>query len=378
MHILFDLRTVDALPTADRVYLLSLVDGLLPALEARDKVTVLLFKGHPLPWTPIEHPNVTYREALHHGRSWAGIREMKQIAREIRPTVYWSADPLLRPPKFPRRLRVVFAAEELLHFHDKSRFSLLERIKWAILAKPRLLAAHALVCPCRAQEVRMIAALGLSTRRKAHIIHNGVHLIFRHHSEAEVLAVRRRWLIPKRYAILVARAEGHHNLETVFKALSCSEEVSSIPCVIVGEAPPTSAMRDLVHEYHLEGMVRHISSKKLPPADLAALYSGAAVTLEPTLFANYCPPIPQSMACGTPVICAATPANKELFGNAVLRVHPTDAAEWAKAFSALTLSTSLRERLIERGKACVAELTWTATAKASMALARKLCGEATR
>ena len=83
--------------------------------------------------------------------------------------------------------------------------------------------------------------------------------------------------------------------------------------------------------------------------------------------------IAQALTCGAPVICAAGASNKELFGNAVRRVHPTDPAEWAKAFSAVTLSTALCERLARRAQAQMAERTWTATAKALFAVGRELC-----
>lgn len=378
MHILFDLRTVDALPAADRIYLIALVDGLLPALGEGDRVTVLLAKGKPLLLPPIEHPAVAYVEAERAGRTSAGAAELMRLARRLRPNVYWSADPLLRPPLWPRRLKVVFAAEELLHFADPARFGRLERLWWRLTARPRLAAAHALVCPSHAQEVRLIAALGLHARRKTHVVPNGVHPIFRRHDEAEILAARRRWLVPQRYVLLVGRAEGRHNLGTPLRALAGNEEVSSATCVIVGDATPPPALRALIRDCHLEGMVRTIDADALPPADLSALYSGATVTFEPSTCADYRPTILQSMACGTPVICAASAVNEELFGNAALRVHPTDAAEWGKAFTALTLSSGLRERLVERGLACVAGRTWTATAKATMALARQLAKESAR
>lgn len=378
MHILFDLRTVDVLPTADRIYLVALVDGLLPALREGDRVTVLLAKGKPLAFPPIEHPAVAYVEAEREGRSSAGAAELTRLARRLRLDVYWSADPTLRPPTWPRRLKVVFAAEELLHVSDPARFGRLERFWWRLTVRPRLAAAQALVCPSHAQEVRVIAALGLHVRRKTHVVPNGVHPLFRQHDEAEIVAARRRWLVPQRYVLLVGRAEGAHNLDTPLRALAGNEEVSSATCVIVGDATPSPALRALIRDCHLEGMVRTIDADALPPEDLSALYSGASVTFEPSMSADYRPTILQSMACGTPVICAASAVNEELFGNAVLRVHPTDAAEWGKAFTAITLSSGLRERLVGRGLAHVAGRTWTATAKASMALARQLAGEVTR
>ena len=121
------------------------------------------------------------------------------------------------------------------------------------------------------------------------------------------------------------------------------------------------------------GQRRFINAAAIPPEDLSALYSGAVATFEPAYGADYRPSILRSMACGTPVICAADAANGELYGNAALRVHPTDPAEWARAFVSLTLSAPLRERLVARGEACAAERSWGATARASFAIAAELC-----
>ena len=79
------------------------------------------------------------------------------------------------------------------------------------------------------------------------------------------------------------------------------------------------------------------------------------------------------MASGTPVVCAASPANEDLYGQAVLRIHPTDAREWISAFTTLTLSTALRDRQIAKGFDLVNAYTSTTMAKATFSFARLLC-----
>ncbi len=372
MHILFDLRSLVALRRADRIYLSALVDGLLPALQACDRVTVLLDAKGTFPFPKVEDTRFVYRLTRHPARSRRGARELAQIVRKIFPAVYWSADPLAELPSLPRRVKVVFSAEALLHLAEVTRGGWLRRRLNRARVRRRVRQATALVCPSHAQEVQTIAALGLPLRRKTRVIHPGVHPLFRQHPEAEIVEARRRWLVPKHYIIIEGRAREGSNLETPLRALGGNEEVPSTTCIIIGSAQPTPELRALIREYHLEGMVRCIDSEAISAADLSALYSGATATFEPAMGADYRPTILQSMACGTPVICAASAQNVELFGNAVLRVHPTDANEWRKAFTALTLSTTLRERLIARGVQCVGNYTWTRTAKASRALAAKL------
>ncbi len=371
MHILFDLRSLNALPAPDWLYLVALVDGLLPALTDSDRITILTARKSPLLLPPLEHPSVRYVEAKHHGRSLGGAWELNRWVHNLAPDVYWSADPLMRPPaRRHHPITIIFAVEQLLHFAEAGRYGRMKRWKWWLMAVPRLWAADALICPSHALEVRLIAGLGLGIRRKTHVIPNGVHLVFRRHNEAEIATVRRRWLVPKRYVLMVGHAIGQHNLKTPLQALAENEEVSSPTCILVGDAKPSPELRAFLREQHLDGMVRFIDINALTPSDLSALYSGASATFEPSLRADYRPTILQSMACGTPVIGAATQANQEYFGNAILRVHPTNASEWSKALTALTLSADLRERLIQRGLAIANTYTWSATAKASLALAR--------
>ena len=373
MRLLFDLRTVRSLPTAGRIYLAALTDGLLPALAEGDAVLILRAPGAPAPLSPIEHPSVFYREARFPGRTFRGARELNRITQDFRPDVYWSADPLCAPPSARGRpLKTVYAVEETLHFYESDRFGWLERWSWQAFACKRLRAAAALVCPSHALAVRLVAALGFRVRSRTHIVTNGILPVFRRYSAQEVLEARRKWRVPQRYVLLVGRTSERHNFETPLKALAETSEVSSVPCVILGAAQTPADLREQIRDFHLEGMVRFLDIDALSLPETAALISGAAMVFEPSLSADYRPTVLRSMACGTPVVCAASAVNAELFGNAVLRVHPTDVAEWGKAFSALMISSSLRERLIARGLERTTPLTWTATAKRSMAIARAL------
>lgn len=362
---------------ATRYYLAAIVDSLLPALEEEDRVTILFNHTLRFPFPLIEHPSVQYRMMRCRARGKRGALELQALIRTDCPDIYWSADPLIRPPAAPagKRIRTVFAVEELLHFTHSSVFSWRERISWRLHAAHRLLTADAIVCPSHALRVHLVAHVGLRLRRRIQIIPNGVLPIFRRHTEEEIVSVRRKWLVPKRYVLMTEQAGTDDYLETPLKALALSYDASSITCVIVGRPELPELLRETIRDGHLEGLVRFIDATQLPISDLSTLYSGASVIFDPSQRVDYRPAMLQGMACGTPIICAASAANKELYGNAALVVHPTDPAEWSAAFIDLTLSSTLRDRLRQRGEACAARFTWTATVKASFALARSLLQE---
>ena len=374
VHICFDLRTLGLLPPPARAYLCALVDGLLPALLAGNRATVLLREGESLPTQPIEHPALVYRWLRHPARTMRGAAEAAAVLRRLRPDVYWSADPWLSPPPTRGRrwqMRVVYALEGLPR-RSRGLAGLRASLRRHMLAYPRLSAADSLVCPTHALSVRLIARLGLRTRRRVRVIPNGVGPVFRRHTEEEILVARRAWLVPRRYVIMAGRSDFVDELAVPLRALGGNEETSSATCVVVGDARLPDALRQTVRACHLEGMVRFIDAAAITSEALSALYDGAVATFEPARGSDYRPSILRSLACGTPVICAATPANRELGGNATLRVHPTDPAEWARAFVSLTLSAPLRERLAAAGAAWVAERTWGAAARGTFALAQEL------
>ena len=375
VHILFDLRTLGTLTPPARVYLLALVDGLLPALLEGNRATVALPPDEPFPLQRIEHPNIAYRTLAHPARSRQGAHELAALVRETRPGVYWGADPTVAVPATPwrrRRLRVVYAFQTLTRPSANGLICWVARSWRQLTVYRRILLADALVCPSHALAVRLVARLGLRARRRARVIRNGVHPLFRRHTEEEILAARRAWLVPRRYVMMAGHSVFAKDLAVPLRALGQNEEVSSVTCVIVGDARLPAALRETIRDCHLEGMVRFIDAAAISLEALSALYSGAVATFEPANGAEYRPAILRSMACGTPVICGADAANNELYGNAALRVHPTDPTEWSRAFVSLSLSAPLRERLTARGEACAAERSWGAAARATYGVAREL------
>ncbi len=374
MHVFLDLRTLNLLPSASRFYLLALLDAIFPTLREGDRLTVLRGEGDQFPFRRIDHPAIVYCTMFAPARSARGEHELDRIAAIERPDVYWSADPLIRPPMGlkGKELIIAFSVETLALFKENVSPSWWKRSRAARRARHIWASAHAFFCPSHAFEVLFVAQQGLSVRRRTVVVPNGVHPIFRRHTEEEILTVRRRWLLPKRYVLMAGSSQDAESLKTPLQALAMSEEVSTITCVILGDESLQELLRETIRECHLEGLVRFLDEAKLSYADRSAIYSGAIVTFDPIQDYAYRATVLRSLACGTPVICAATPESEELYGNAVLRVHPTDPAEWGKAYTTLMLSNVLRERQIARGEARVVERTWTATAKLSMHLLRAI------
>ncbi len=102
-------------------------------------------------------------------------------------------------------------------------------------------------------------------------------------------------------------------------------------------------------------------------ADLPALYRGAAAFVLPSVYEGFGLPCLEAMACGTPVVSAATTALPEVCGDAAILCDPLDQTSIADAVEqALEESDDLRARGLRRA----AGFSWDATARALDALLR--------
>jgi glycosyltransferase involved in cell wall biosynthesis len=94
----------------------------------------------------------------------------------------------------------------------------------------------------------------------------------------------------------------------------------------------------------------------VPEEDLAALYSGAAACVYPSLYEGFGLPVLEAMQCGATVITSRDQAIVEVSGEAAIHVDATDVRELAEAMRARPVR---REESLKRA----ALFTWPATAQ---------------
>ncbi|MEN8150297.1 MAG: glycosyltransferase family 1 protein [Planctomycetota bacterium] len=101
----------------------------------------------------------------------------------------------------------------------------------------------------------------------------------------------------------------------------------------------------------------------VPEDDLPALYAGAAALVMPSLYEGFGLPLLQAFATDTPVVCSATPALKEVAGNAAALLSPDDPAAWGTAVNRVLTDEGLRAKMIGAGRKRAEKYTWTAAAE---------------
>ena len=110
-------------------------------------------------------------------------------------------------------------------------------------------------------------------------------------------------------------------------------------------------------------------------ADLAPVYQGASALVVTSRHEGFGLPAVEAMACGVPVVAFANSATTEVVGAGGFLVPDGDVAAMAGALCSVLRSDARRAELSAAGLARAAELSWSRTAEAHVAVYRSVvCG----
>jgi glycosyltransferase involved in cell wall biosynthesis len=176
--------------------------------------------------------------------------------------------------------------------------------------------------------------------------------------------------IAGRYLLSVGTAEPRKNLARLIEAFSTQRDApngEAHTLVIVGPrgwgdqplgtavaGPPIPGVRLL---------------GEVTPDDLAALYSGADALVYPSLREGFGLPVLEAMGHGTAVVTSRGTATEEVAGGAAVLVDPLDPADIARGIDEALVH---RDELVTAGGIRARQLSWRATADATLAAYREL------
>lgn len=188
-------------------------------------------------------------------------------------------------------------------------------------------------------------------------------------SQEEVAASRVRYGLSGPYLLCLSTSHKHKGLDRlvrVFDRLKAErgwrEQLILAGLPGSGEADLQAALRAVRYP----GDIRHLG--RLPSEVLPALYTGAVGLVFPSCYEGFGLPVVEAMACGCPVACTSAGSLPEAAGGAALLFEALSDEALASAIIRLVEEPELRERLRRAGLERVKPLTWTETARQTLAV----------
>ncbi len=174
-----------------------------------------------------------------------------------------------------------------------------------------------------------IARIAGIRKEKIDTVYLAPDAAYREISDPKVLtSVRKKYSLPKHYILFVGDVNWNKNVTGLLRAFTLlrkRNELAQIKLVLVGRAFGDSALAEtqeinrLIGDNGLGHVV--VTPGSIPIDELAAVYSMAAVYVQPSHYEGFGLPVLEAMACGCPVVSTNTSSLKEIAGPA-LQVSP--------------------------------------------------------
>ncbi|HEX8155590.1 MAG TPA: glycosyltransferase family 1 protein, partial [Thermoanaerobaculia bacterium] len=173
--------------------------------------------------------------------------------------------------------------------------------------------------------------------------------------------------LPNRYLLFVSTVEPRKNLGVLldaFEELRATGYDGSL--VVVGRIGWKSEA--IARRLRMPGVV-HLDYVTAP--QLVTVYRNAEVFVFPSLYEGFGFPLLEAMAHGVPTISADSSSLPEIGGNAALYFDPRSSSALVTQLRRVLSDPALREDLIARGRARVAQFRWDVAAKQTLEILRR-------
>ena len=265
-----------------------------------------------------------------------------------------------------RRRPVVVTIHDLLPFQVKAYNPSLKSAYARICTTICIKRATAIIVPFRVTQDELVASHG-ALAAKIHVVNYGVdHATYYPRPAVERRA--RRIL----YVGEVSCAKGVDVLLSAFARIK--KNIPDAELVIGGKGRDRAQLEASSRSLGLSG-VEFLGF--VPEADLAELYASATVMVFPSRYGFGLSTL-EAMACGTPVVVAATLDAPEFMSDAGLLVTPGDAEELASGIERILTEPLLRQELSAKGITRAALYSWAATAEKTRAVCDAVLAESGR
>jgi len=183
-----------------------------------------------------------------------------------------------------------------------------------------------------------------------------------------VETVRRQYGLPGRYVLAVGTLEPRKNLGRLVDACGPLLARDLIDGLVLAGGKGWLCKEFFRHLAETPWRDRVVLPGFVPDGDLPAVYAGATVTAQPSLYEGVGLPPLEAMACGSPVCVSRASSLPEIVGDAGRYFDPLNVEEMTAALRDVLRDEALRQDMRRRGLARAACFSWRRTAEETLAL----------
>ena len=193
-----------------------------------------------------------------------------------------------------------------------------------------------------------------SAGKKIVVTPNGVDAAFTAAlAPSDETTLSRLGLSGKKYLLFVGNDKPHKNLPRLLEAFDTVRiALPDIRLVVAGSTPVAA-----------QGRAGVSATGLISDSELAALYRGALLLIQPSLEEGFGLPVLEAMASGTPALVSKTDALTEVGGEAVETFDATSSVAMARSITDVVRDAALRSSMIARGISRAALFTWKRSRK---------------
>jgi glycosyltransferase involved in cell wall biosynthesis len=180
-------------------------------------------------------------------------------------------------------------------------------------------------------------------------------------------AVLARYGIRRPFVLSVGMIQPRKNLPRLIEAFALLCRDASVPhCLVIcgGKGWQFDEVFATVENLGLASRV--VFTGFVPDEDLLHLYAACDAFAYPSLYEGFGLPVVEAMAAGAPVLTSDNSSLREVAGDAALLCDPRSVEDIAGKLRRLIEDRSLRQTLVERGRARAQQFTWLATARRTL------------
>lgn len=339
----------------------------LAAAQPDDEYHVLLIGDgdNSAPTAPNIHVHRIRRppRLMHAGGALTGRPRLDRLV-DAPVEVFWAPAPA--PLAISSEMPLVLTLHDLSWKQRPGDFTAYERL-WHQLARPARLvrrATRVMAVSSETQE-QALREWDLDPSRVS-VVHSGVT---RPASPApeEVSRARKTAGLTRRYLVFVGALEPRKAPDLLMRAYANARARGlDAELALVGSGRMAEA---------LQGPGVHVLGA-VGDATRDALCAGALSLVLPSWLEGFGLPPLEALALGTPSVLSDLRVYDETIGDGALRFVPGDEVGLADALLAIAGDPELRVRLVARGRAATAELTWERTATQARSVLAEAAGEA--